>query len=57
MAFLFAGYLILWAITFGYVFSIHSRQQQLQRDLEHVTHDPARSVPASSDTSDQRKGS
>ena len=34
MAYLFGAYFILWAITFGYVFSISARQKQLQRDLE-----------------------
>jgi CcmD family protein len=36
MAYLFGAYLILWAITFGYVFAISARQKQLQRDLERL---------------------
>ena len=34
MAYLFAAFFILWAITFGYVFSIAARQKRLQRELE-----------------------
>ena len=34
MAYLFAAYLVLWALTFGYVFSIAARQKRLQRELE-----------------------
>lgn len=36
MAYLFGAYLILWAITFGYVFSISARQKRLQRELEQL---------------------
>ena len=36
MGYLFGAYLILWAITFGYVFSIGARQKRLQRDLERL---------------------
>jgi len=34
MAYLFAAFLILWAVTFGYVFSISARQKRLQQELE-----------------------
>jgi CcmD family protein len=36
MTYLFGAYLILWAITFGYVFSISARQKRLQRELERL---------------------
>jgi CcmD family protein len=34
MAYLFAAFLILWAVTFGYIFSIGARQKRLQQELE-----------------------
>ena len=34
MASVFGAYFVLWAITFGYVFSLASRQKRLQRELE-----------------------
>ena len=34
MVYLFAVYFVLWAITFGYVFSLGARQKRLQRELE-----------------------
>jgi len=34
MAYLFAAFLILWAVTFGYIFSISARQKRLQQELE-----------------------
>jgi CcmD family protein len=34
MGYLFGAYLILWGITFAYIFSLNSRQQQLQREVE-----------------------
>ena len=34
MAYLFAAFLILWAVTFGYIFSISARQMRLQQELE-----------------------
>jgi CcmD family protein len=46
MFYLFSAFLILWAITFGYVFSLHTRQKRLQRELEqalsHPQHDTSR---------------
>jgi CcmD family protein len=33
MAYLAGAYLVLWAILFGYVFSLHRRQRQLEREL------------------------
>ncbi len=34
MVYLFVGYFVLWALTFGYLFVLGARQKQLQRDLE-----------------------
>jgi len=34
LIYLFAVYFVLWAITFGYVFSLGARQKRLQRELE-----------------------
>jgi len=36
MAYLFGAYLVLWAITFGYVFSIGARQKHLQQELQRL---------------------
>ena len=36
MVYLFVGYFVLWALTFGYLFSLGSRQKQMQRDLERL---------------------
>jgi CcmD family protein len=36
MAYLFGAYLVLWAITFGYVFTIGVRQKHLQQELERL---------------------
>jgi CcmD family protein len=34
MTYLLVAFLILWAITFGYVFSLGARQKRLQQELE-----------------------
>jgi CcmD family protein len=34
MGYLFSAYFVLWAITFGYLFLLGSRQKRLQRELE-----------------------
>ena len=34
MASVFGAYFVLWAITFGYLFSLTARQKRLQRELE-----------------------
>ena len=34
MAYLFVGYFVLWALTFGYLYALGSRQRQMQRELE-----------------------
>ena len=36
MVYLFVGYFVLWALTFGYLYVLGSRQKQLQRDLERL---------------------
>jgi CcmD family protein len=33
MIYLFAAFFALWALTFGYVYSIHTRQQRLEQEL------------------------
>ena len=34
MAYLFAAYLVLWGIAFGYLLFLGARQRKLQRELE-----------------------
>jgi CcmD family protein len=34
MGYLFAAFLILWAVTFAYIFTIGARQKRLQQELE-----------------------
>ena len=36
MAYLFGAHLFLWAITFGYIFSIGARQKHLQQELQRL---------------------
>jgi CcmD family protein len=36
MLYLFVGYFVLWALTFGYLFVLGARQKRLQRDLERL---------------------
>jgi len=36
VAYLFGAYLILWAITFAYVFSIGAREKRLQQELQRL---------------------
>ena len=36
MVYLFVGYFVMWALTFGYLFSLGARQKQMQRDLERL---------------------
>jgi len=33
---IYAAYLILWAITFGYLLTLGARQKRLQRELEEL---------------------
>ena len=51
MVYLFVGYFVLWALTFGYLFVLGARQKQLQRDLERLRQERSASeasVPESS---------
>ena len=36
MIYLFVGYFVLWALTFGYLYVLGVRQKQMQRDLEQL---------------------
>ena len=36
MVYLFSAYFVLWAITFGYLFSLGTRQKRLQQELERL---------------------
>lgn len=36
MVYLVAAYIVFWAVTFIYVFSIASRQKRLQKDIESI---------------------
>lgn len=42
MTYLFGAYFVLWAITFGYVFSLASRQRHLERELENLRREDER---------------
>ena len=44
MVYLFVGYLVLWALTFGYLYVLGSRQKQMQRDLERLVRERSESV-------------
>ena len=39
MIYLFGAFTLLWAIAFGYVFSVHARQKQVHRELERLYKD------------------
>jgi CcmD family protein len=45
MVYLFVGYFVLWALTFGYLYVLGSRQKRMQRELETLLQD--RSSPDS----------
>ena len=34
LSYLFGAYFVLWAVTFGYVFSIAARQKRVQQQLD-----------------------
>ena len=34
VSFLITAYVVFWLVTFGYVFSIRSRQKNLEKDIE-----------------------
>lgn len=36
MIYLFGAFFVLWAITFGYLYSIHSRQKRLESELDAI---------------------
>ena len=40
MIYLFAAFFALWVLTFGYVYSIHTRQQRLEQELG-LTQEPS----------------
>lgn len=39
MVYLFVGYFVLWALTFGYLYVLGSRQKRMQRELETLLQD------------------
>ena len=47
MVYLFVGYFVLWALTFGYLYVLGSRQKQMQRELERLLHERSASESAS----------
>ena len=47
MVYLFAGYFVLWALTFGYLYLLGARQKQMQRDLEALLQERSAESPAS----------
>jgi len=46
MVYLFVGYFVLWALTFGYLYVLGSRQKQMQRELETLLRERSASEPA-----------
>jgi CcmD family protein len=44
MTYLFVAYLILWAIAFGYVFSLGARQKRLQQEID-LLREASQTVP------------
>ena len=50
MFYLFGAFLVLWAITFGYVFSLHARQKRLQRELDRLSQANAATEAADPDS-------
>ena len=46
MVSLFGAYFVLWAITFGYLFFLGSRQKAIQQELERLIHKDQASAPA-----------
>jgi CcmD family protein len=55
MAYLFGAYLVLWGVTFGYIFYLGGRQKRLQRELEQLNQKAA-PAPASSAPEGERAG-
>jgi len=52
MAYLFAAYLVLWGIAFGYLFFLGARQKKLQRELEILQRQRSRSPGDKDDDGD-----
>lgn len=50
MIYLLSAFLILWAITFGYVFSLHTQQKRLQRELDRLSQANAATEAADPDS-------
>jgi CcmD family protein len=51
MVYLFVGYFVLWALTFGYLYILGSRQKQMQRELEGLLQDRTGAQSSVSDSS------
>ena len=51
MVSLFVGYFVLWALTFGYLYVLGSRQKQMQRELEGLLQDRSASQSPVSESS------
>jgi CcmD family protein len=49
MVYLFVGYFVLWALTFGYLYVLGSRQKQMQRDLEQLLQERSASESPATD--------
>jgi CcmD family protein len=52
MAYLFAAYLVLWGIAFGYLLFLGARQRKLQRELEILQRQRSRSPGDKDDDGD-----
>jgi CcmD family protein len=50
MVYLFVGYFVLWALTFGYLYLLGSRQRQMQRELETLLEEHSESEPSASES-------
>ena len=44
MIYLYGTFFVLWAITFGYIYSIHTRQKRLEQELAAIR--PPQDTPA-----------
>ena len=50
MRYLFVGYFVLWALTFGYLYVLGSRQKQMQRELEALLQERSASESANTES-------
>ena len=50
MVYLFVGYFVLWALTFGYLYILGSRQKQMQRELETLLQERSASGSAATES-------